>query len=151
MKKLFVPLAVITAAMFAYAPFAIAQSDMSCMISGALFEQWVLRELDLIAGHYPFLWYHLDGPRAVRFAERACELTQYGVTIMVGTLAAAYAEAGRFHEAVATAEKACALATAANNQRLLEKNRQLLELYRGGKPYREAAASAQLEPTPAKP
>ena len=48
------------------APFAIAQSDMSCMISGALFEQWVLRELDLIAEHYPFLWYHLDGPRAAR-------------------------------------------------------------------------------------
>ena len=41
-----------------------------------------------------------DGVRAVRFAERACELTQYKWTIMVGTLAAAYAEAGRFPEAV---------------------------------------------------
>ena len=82
-----------------------------------------------------------DGARAVRFAERACELTQYSQTIMVGTLAAAYAEAGRFPEAVATAEKACALAAAANDQTLLDKNRELLELYRAGKPYHEPATT----------
>jgi hypothetical protein len=81
-----------------------------------------------------------DGRRALRFAERACELTQYRETIMVGTLAAAYAEAGRFGDAVATAEKACALAAQKGDQALLEKNRQLLELYRGGKPYHEPTA-----------
>jgi protein O-mannosyl-transferase len=81
-----------------------------------------------------------DGGRAVRFAEQACERTQYKQTMMVGTLAAAYAEAGRFKEAVATAEKACALATQNGEQVLLEKNRQLLELYRAGKPYHEPAA-----------
>jgi hypothetical protein len=59
---------------------------------------------------------------------------------MVGTLAAAYAEAGRFGDAVATAEKACALAAQKGDQALLEKNRQLLELYRGGKPYHEPTA-----------
>jgi len=48
--------------------------------------------------------------QAVAYAERACELTHYGVTIFVGTLAAAYAEAGRFDDAIATAQKACALA-----------------------------------------
>ena len=84
-----------------------------------------------------------DGARAVRFAERACELTQYQWTIMVGTLAAAYAEAGRFPEAVATAEKAIALATQAGDQALLARNRQLLELYGAGQPYHEPAAPAQ--------
>ena len=81
-----------------------------------------------------------DGARAVEYGERACRLTDYKQTTMVGTLAAAYAEAGRFPEAVATAEKACALAAAANDHTLLEKNLQLLELYRAGKPYHEPAA-----------
>jgi tetratricopeptide (TPR) repeat protein len=81
-----------------------------------------------------------DGARAVRFAERACELTQYRVTILVGTLAAAYAEAGRFPEAVTTAETASTLATLAGDQALLAKNQRLLELYRAGQPYRESIA-----------
>ena len=84
-----------------------------------------------------------DGPRAVRFAERACELTGYQLTVMVSTLAAAYAEAGRFPEAVATAQKAIALATQAGDQARLARNRQLLELYRAGRPYHEAAAAQQ--------
>jgi tetratricopeptide (TPR) repeat protein len=81
-----------------------------------------------------------DGARAVRFAKRACELTQYRQTIMIGTLAAAYAEAGSFKDAVATAETACTVAMANGDQALLEKNRQLLELYRANKPYHEPAA-----------
>ena len=79
-----------------------------------------------------------DGVQAVKYAGRACELTHYGVTVPVGTLAAAYAEAGRFDDAVATAEKACALASAAGEQDLLEKNRKLLALYRAHQPYHEA-------------
>ena len=35
-----------------------------------------------------------DGVQAVQYAERACELTHYGVTLLVGTLAAAYAGGG---------------------------------------------------------
>ncbi len=42
------------------------QSDMSCMISPALFERWVLRELDLLSERYPKMWYHLDGPGAIK-------------------------------------------------------------------------------------
>ena len=53
-----------------------------------------------------------NGAEAVRLAERACELTHYGEPLFIGTLAAAYAEAGRFPEAVTTAEKAEQLATA---------------------------------------
>jgi protein O-mannosyl-transferase len=78
-----------------------------------------------------------NGAEAVRYAERACELTQYGEPTIVGTLAAAYAEAGRFDEAVATAQKACALATASGQQELLKRNQELMELYRRHEPYRE--------------
>ena len=80
-----------------------------------------------------------DGVQAVKYAGRACELTHYGVAPFVGTLAAAYAEAGRYDDAIAAAQKACALATAAGEGELLEKNQQLLVLYRAHQPYHEAA------------
>jgi tetratricopeptide (TPR) repeat protein len=83
--------------------------------------------------------YIRDGVQAVKYAGRACELTHYGVTPLVGTLAAAYAEAGRYDDAITAAQKACALATAAGEQDLLEKNQKLLVLYRAHQPYREAA------------
>jgi Flp pilus assembly protein TadD len=80
-----------------------------------------------------------DGARAVQLAERACQLANFRQTLFVGTLAAAYAEAGRFDEAMATAQKACALASQSGEQELLKKNQELLELYRGHKPCHEAA------------
>ena len=84
-----------------------------------------------------------NGPEAVRLAQRACELTHYGEPLFLGTLAAAYAEAGRFPEAVTTAEKAEQLATDAGLTAVAAKNRELLELYRAGKPYHEAAPMAK--------
>jgi len=81
-----------------------------------------------------------NGAQAVQLAERACRLTHFCPPRLVGTLAAAYAEAGRFPEAIATAQKACARAV--NDPALLERNQQLLELYRKGQPYREPAAAA---------
>ena len=56
---------------------------------------------------------------------------------MLGTLAAAYAEAGRFPEAVNTAQKASELAVAAGQKEVAATNNKLLELYRSGQPYRE--------------
>jgi tetratricopeptide (TPR) repeat protein len=78
-----------------------------------------------------------NGTQAVQYAERACELTQNQQPMMLGTLAAAYAEAGRFDEAVATAQKACDLAAQQGDALLLQKNQALLELYRAHKPWRE--------------
>jgi tetratricopeptide (TPR) repeat protein len=78
-----------------------------------------------------------DGAQAVGYAERACALTHYAVTPMVGTLAAAFAEAGRFDDAIAMAQKACALASAAGEQSLLQKNQELLVLYQKHQPYHE--------------
>ena len=78
-----------------------------------------------------------NGTEAVRLAEQACRLTDQKQAGMVGTLAAAYAEAGRFPEAIATAAKAADLATAAGDAAFAAQNRQLLGLYRAGRPYRE--------------
>jgi protein O-mannosyl-transferase len=84
-----------------------------------------------------------NGTEAVQLAERACKLTGYKEPLMVGTLAAAYAEAGRFEDAVKTAEKARDLAAAAGLKAVAEKNSQLLELYRAAKPYRDGAAGSR--------
>jgi hypothetical protein len=79
-----------------------------------------------------------DGTQAVQLAERACEQTHYQKTIFIGTLAAAYAEAGQFDNAMATAQKAIALAQENGEKDLLQKNQELLALYQKHQPYREA-------------
>jgi Flp pilus assembly protein TadD len=76
-----------------------------------------------------------NGTQAVDLAQRACQLTQFGQTSLVGTLAAAYAEAGRFEEAVTTAQQACDLASSHGEQSLLEKNQELLQSYRDHRPF----------------
>jgi tetratricopeptide (TPR) repeat protein len=78
-----------------------------------------------------------DGARAVQLAERACSLTGSKVPVFLGTLAAAYAEAGRFGEAIATAERACAFATEAGDTATAAKNQELLGIYRANRPYRD--------------
>lgn len=76
-----------------------------------------------------------NGNEAVQLAETACTLTQYRQTMLVGTLAAAYAEAGRFDDAVGTAERACKMAEEAGQQELLDRNQKLLTFYRSGRAF----------------
>jgi tetratricopeptide (TPR) repeat protein len=83
-----------------------------------------------------------NGAEAVRLAERACKLSQYREPVSLVTLAAAYAEAGRFGDAVKTAEKARDLAAAAGLKDVAAKNSERLELYRAGKPCRAAGAGS---------
>jgi hypothetical protein len=78
-----------------------------------------------------------NGPLAVKLAEEACQVTQFRQTPMVETLAAAYAEAGRFDEAIRAAELACKLAAQSGDPALLRKNQELLMLFRQGKPFHE--------------
>ena len=78
-----------------------------------------------------------NGAEAVRLAERACQLTSGKDPMLLGTLAAAYAETGRFAEAISIGEKARTLATAIGLSDLAAKNAQLIENYRAGKPMRE--------------
>jgi protein O-mannosyl-transferase len=80
-----------------------------------------------------------DGAEAVRLAEQACLLTENKRALLVGTLAAAYAEAGRFDDAVKAAERARDTAQAAGEQQIAETNRKLCERYHAGKPYRDNA------------
>jgi len=76
-----------------------------------------------------------DGAEAARLAERAERLPPVKGMCVGGTLAAAYAEAGRFPEAIATAEKAVREETAAGETRLADLNNYLLTSYRAGKPW----------------
>jgi Flp pilus assembly protein TadD len=82
-----------------------------------------------------------DGADAVRLAEHACRLSGYKQARELGALAAAYAEAGRFPEAAATAQKAVEAASAGGNAQLAAVGGQLLTLFRAGKPYHEPAAT----------
>jgi protein O-mannosyl-transferase len=87
-----------------------------------------------------------NGPRAVGLAERACQLTEWKTAFLMGTLAAAYAEAGRFADAVATAERARDRARADNLEDVAKTNERLLELYRGGQPFRDTGGTEKAEP-----
>lgn len=73
---------------------------------------------------------------AVKSAQKACELTGYKHPELLDTLAVAYAAAGRFPEAVETAEKAVSLAVAAGNSQQAQQIQSRLQLYRAGQPYR---------------
>jgi tetratricopeptide (TPR) repeat protein len=78
-----------------------------------------------------------DGNRAVTLAQHACELTKFEKTMYIGTLGAAYAEAGKFDEAIATAQRACDLAAKHGETELLQSNQKLLALYRNHQAYHE--------------
>ena len=88
-----------------------------------------------------------DGPRAVQLAERACQLTDFKEPVYVGTLAAAYAEAGQFEPAIVAAQKACELASKSGTPKVLEANQERLVLYRAHQPYHEDADSTQIKPS----
>ena len=77
-----------------------------------------------------------NGAEAVQWAERACALTDYKVATLVGTLAAAYAEQGRFDRAIETAQKAQSLALAGGENEIAATNERLMDLYRRKCAYR---------------
>lgn len=78
-----------------------------------------------------------DGAEAVRLAEAATQATGRRVPAYLGTLAAAYAEAGRFDEAVATAEEASALARATGEAALARSLQERREQYLRHEPFRD--------------
>jgi len=79
-----------------------------------------------------------DGTEAVRLAKRACELTDYKAATPLETLATAYAEAGRFEDAVAAAQRARQLALAKGQGDLAERYLTMIQLFSNRKPYHEA-------------
>jgi len=79
--------------------------------------------------------------RAIRLAQHACRITKHTNPGLLDTLAVAYAAAGRFSEAVATAEKALELAESADRKELIEQIKNRLNLYKTGQPYIEELKS----------
>lgn len=78
-----------------------------------------------------------DGMEAVKLAEQACAASNYQQPEMLTTLAAAYAEVGRFQDAIAMAQKARSLAASNGQSALATKAGELLELCQSGHPLRE--------------
>lgn len=66
-----------------------------------------------------------DGAEATRLAWAACQLTGHKLPVLVGTLAAAFAEAGEFDKAEATAHRAAAMARALGDTNLAAINEEL--------------------------
>jgi tetratricopeptide (TPR) repeat protein len=96
----------------------------------------VLNNLAWILAASPLPEYR-DGSKAVELATRARDLDHSRHPLVIGTLAAAYAEAGRFDEAVAAARQAHDLALAQGDQTVAARNLALLEIYRSHHAYHE--------------
>jgi protein O-mannosyl-transferase len=84
------------------------------------------------------------GTEAIALARRANQLCNDREPIVLRTLAAAYAEAGQFAEAVQVAQRAVPLASARGDAALVKSLQAQIGLYQAGSPYRET--SGQLRP-----
>ena len=79
-----------------------------------------------------------DGQRAIAAATRACALSDWKDAVNLATLAAAYAEAGDFVQAVTWQLQAGELL---QDERRRATFRSAPRLYEAGQPYREASVS----------
>jgi tetratricopeptide (TPR) repeat protein len=79
-----------------------------------------------------------NGSEAIHLAENACERAGANQAEPLKCLAAAYAESGRFEEAVSAAEKALTAARTSQQTELAQSLENQLQLYRSHKPFREA-------------
>lgn len=78
-----------------------------------------------------------DGAEAVRLAERAVKITDGNDPRILSTLAAAYGEVGRYHEAVIAAKRAIDLFNMHDQPALADQCRKFLAQFEAGKPVRE--------------
>ncbi len=80
---------------------------------------------------------HRDGAQAVRLAELARDAAAGENDVLCSTLAAAYAEAGRFEDAVRVATRAIEIARARGDERGASNFAAQLALYRAGRPFHQ--------------
>ena len=106
---------------------------------GLQFVAWLMATHEAAEGGDPNL--------AVELADRALRLTGRQDIACLDTLAAAYASAGRFDDAMATANEARRLAESLGQNTLAQEIHMRLQLYRDRKPYREPAGTAS-KPSP---
>jgi tetratricopeptide (TPR) repeat protein len=78
-----------------------------------------------------------DGSRAVEFAEQAVQLSGGREPQFIRTLAAAYAESGRFSEALAVAQQAAVMASMQGKADVANRLKKDLVLYRERQPIRD--------------
>ncbi len=78
-----------------------------------------------------------NGEEAVQLAEYAVDISGAEACGELDTLAAAYAEVGRFEDAVETAKRALRVATKVDLPELASRISGRLELYQAGRPYRD--------------
>jgi tetratricopeptide (TPR) repeat protein len=78
-----------------------------------------------------------DGPKAVELAQRALRISGGRIPILFRTLAAAYAESGRFSEAIQTAQQGIELANSQGNSRLATELQGNMALYQEQRPLRD--------------
>jgi tetratricopeptide (TPR) repeat protein len=79
-----------------------------------------------------------NGKEAVELAEKVASLMKDDQPTVLDTLAAAYAESGRFKEAVATARKAQHVAEKTGNRTLIDGISERARAFEAGKPFRDA-------------
>jgi tetratricopeptide (TPR) repeat protein len=78
-----------------------------------------------------------DGPKAVELAEQAVRISGGRIAILFRTLAAAYAESGRFSEAIQTAQRGIELANSQGNPGLGTELQGNVALYQERQPLRD--------------
>ena len=78
-----------------------------------------------------------DANKAIEAAGRACELTANKNAEYLDTLAATYAAASRFDDAIKTAHRSLDIAKAGNQTDLAGEIEKRIKLYEAGQPYRE--------------
>jgi tetratricopeptide (TPR) repeat protein len=84
-----------------------------------------------------------NGARAIELAEKADQLSGRKNPTVIRTVAAAYAETGRFNDAIETAERALQLAVAQGDPALAGKLQMEIDLYRTGLPRRDRGLAPQ--------
>jgi len=77
-----------------------------------------------------------NGDKAVEYAKKACEISEWKIWYHVGTLAASYAEVGNFDEAIKWQRKALEMSDKDPKQ-TLDGEKERLSLYEHKQPYRE--------------
>ncbi len=80
-----------------------------------------------------------NGTQAVQLAEEALKLSGGKNPVIFRTLAAAYAESGRFPEAIETAQRGLELAITQGNSGLADEFQNYINLYRSGTPLRDTS------------
>jgi tetratricopeptide (TPR) repeat protein len=83
-----------------------------------------------------------DGRRAVELAEKALRISGGKIPMIFRVLAAAYAEDGRFSQAIETAQRGADLATSQGNSGLAAELQSNIALYQAGTPLRDPSLAA---------